>query len=102
MPYDDYENEGSLAQKTFLKEPDDYKVILLNDDFTTMEFVVQVLQSVFHLGAEEAEKVMMSVHKTGSGVAGIYTYDIASTRAQIPVRMARQQGFPLRCEIQKA
>ena len=73
MPYDDYENEGSLAQKTFLKEPDDYKVILLNDDFTTMEFVVQVLQSVFHLGAEEAEKVMMSVHKTGSGVAGIYT-----------------------------
>ena len=102
MPYDDYESGSSLAQKTFFKEPDDYKVILLNDDFTTMDFVVKVLQTVFHLSSQEAEKVMLSVHKTGSGVAGIYTYDIASTRAQIAVSMARQQGFPLRCEIQKA
>jgi len=102
MPYEDFESDSSVAQKTFLKEPDEYKVILLNDDFTTMEFVVQILQSVFHLGSEAAEKVMLSIHKTGSGVAGIYTYDIASTRADIAVRMARQQGFPLRCEIQKA
>lgn len=101
MPYQEFESGSSTVQKNALKEPPEYKVILLNDDFTTMEFVVLVLQRVFHLDFAKAEKIMLSVHKTGSGVAGVYTYDIAATRAEMAVSMARKEGFPLRVELQK-
>lgn len=85
-----------------VKEPDEYRVILLNDDFTTMEFVVAVLMSVFHKAIVEATKIMFDVHKKGRGVVGVYSYDIATTKIQRVHTMARENGFPLRCTMEKA
>lgn len=83
-----------------LKEPKRYKVILHNDDFTTMDFVVMVLAVVFHKSEADAERIMLDVHRHGQGVAGIYTYDIAATKAQKATQMARGEGFPLRLSVQ--
>lgn len=81
--------------------PPNYKVILLNDDFTTMEFVVDVLTTVFHKSEAEAVEIMMQVHEKGKGVAGIYPYDIAATRIQITTKKAHDAGFPLKCTMEK-
>lgn len=69
---------------------------MYNDDFTAMEFVVQVLTTVFHKSAEEAEAIMLQAHQKHSAVVGIYTYDIAMTKIQKATRMAREAGYPLR------
>lgn len=82
------------------KEPPMYKVILLNDDYTTMEFVVLVLQSVFNKSGSDAQAIMLSVHQKGSGVAGIYTKEIAETKVSIVHQLARQNEFPLKCEME--
>lgn len=87
-------------QRTRLREPKQYKVILHNDDFTTMEFVVMVLAVVFHKNEADAERIMLDVHHHGQGVAGIYTYDIAQTKVLKATQMARGEGFPLRLSIQ--
>lgn len=81
-----------------LREPRRYKVIIYNDDFTTMEFVVLVLTSVFFKSAEEAEALMLSVHKSGSAVVGIYSYDMAISKVRKATMMAREENFPLRLE----
>ena len=83
-------------QRTDLREPRRYKVIIYNDDFTTMEFVVMILIRVFHKSESEAEQLMMQVHHSGQGVVGIYTYDIAQSKVQCATAMAREEGFPLR------
>lgn len=83
---------------TSLREPRRYKVIIYNDDFTTMEFVVLVLTSVFFKSAEEAEALMLSVHKSGSAVVGIYSYDVAISKVRKATMMAREENFPLRLE----
>ncbi|TFG83280.1 MAG: ATP-dependent Clp protease adapter ClpS [Spirochaetales bacterium] len=88
------------AQET--KEPDEYRVLLLNDDFTTMEFVVAVLVSVFHKSIPEATRIMLDVHRKGKGIVGVYTYDIATTKIQRVHAMARENSFPLRCTMEKA
>lgn len=104
MAYDDdgldSAEQSGVAEETEVKLPPDYKVILFNDDYTTKDFVVEVLEQVFHKTTAEAIAIMESVHHTGSGVAGIYSYDIAVTRADMTVQLARQNGFPLRCEAQ--
>lgn len=87
-------------QRTKLREPKKYKVILHNDDFTTMEFVVMVLAVVFHKNEVDAERIMLDVHRHGQGIAGIYTYDIAVTKAQKATQMARDEDFPLRLSVQ--
>ena len=84
-----------------LKEPPQYKVILLNDDFTTKDFVEFILVKVFHKSQEEAIKITESVHKQGRGVVGIYPFDIAATRVEIVHSNARTNGFPLRCKMEK-
>ena len=89
-------------QRTRLREPKRYKVILHNDDFTTMEFVVMVLAVVFRKTEADAESIMLNVHRQGRGVAGIYTYDIALTKAQKATQMARAEGFPLRITVEPA
>ncbi|MCR5761991.1 MAG: ATP-dependent Clp protease adaptor ClpS [Treponema sp.] len=94
------ETEGSIATESALKPPRDYKVVLLNDDYTTKDFVVYILESVFRKNQPEAVEIMESVHKTGKGVAGIYTYDIAATKAQKTVKLARANGFPLNCTLE--
>lgn len=86
--------------RTRLREPKQYKVIFHNDDFTTMEFVVMVLAVVFHKNEADAERIMLDVHRHGQGVAGIYTYDIAVTKAQKATQMARNEDFPLRISVQ--
>lgn len=94
---------GVLAEEeTEIREPEEYRVILLNDDFTTMEFVVAVIMTVFHKDLFEATRVMLDVHKKGRGVVGTYTYDIAATKIGKVHSMARENGFPLKCIMEKA
>jgi ATP-dependent Clp protease adaptor protein ClpS len=87
-------------QKTDLREPRRYKVIIHNDDFTTMEFVVMVLKEVFFLCEENAQALMLQVHHSNKAVVGIYTYDIAVSKAQKATNMARESGFPLRLTVE--
>ena len=86
-------------QKTIYKEPRRYKVIIHNDDFTTMDFVVKVLRDIFFMNEQDAETLMMQVHNTGQAVVGIYSYDIAQTQSQKAIKMARENGFPLRLSV---
>ncbi len=100
MAFENQINEISNVDVVF-EEPPLFKVILLNDDFTTKEFVVEVLMKVFHKSKSEAIMVMESVHKNGRGIAGIYVYDIAATRAQMTMKRARDAGFPLKCILER-
>ncbi len=82
-----------------VKKPSMYKVFLINDDYTSMDFVVEVIVKVFHKSVPEATKIMLDVHKKGKGLVGVYTYDIATTKvAQVEI-MAGEKGFPLKAEI---
>jgi len=85
-----------------LKEPEEFRVILLNDDYTTMEFVVAVLVTVFRKSVSDADRIMMDVHRKGRGLVGLYPWDIATTKAEQVHSMARQEEFPLRCLVEKA
>jgi ATP-dependent Clp protease adaptor protein ClpS len=85
-----------------LKEPEEYRVILLNDNFTTMEFVVEVLMIVFHKKQEDATRIMLDVHQKGKGTVGVYPYDIAQTKANHVHFLAQQNDFPLKCIVEKA
>ena len=85
-----------------LRKPKMYKVLLHNDDYTTMEFVVYVLQSVFHRSEGDAVQIMLHVHRNGVGVAGVYTFEVAETRIAQVHALARQQEFPLRCSMEEA
>ncbi|MDR2901204.1 MAG: ATP-dependent Clp protease adapter ClpS [Treponema sp.] len=85
-----------------LKEPEDYHVILLNDDFTSMDFVVEILMDVFHKSMEDAANIMLHVHKQGKGIAGMYPWDIAITKVDQVHNIARMNEFPLKCIIEKA
>lgn len=85
-----------------VQEPSQFKVLLHNDDYTTMEFVVEILMVVFHKSAEEAMTIMLNVHEQGVGLAGTYPQDMAETKVQTVHIMARQSGFPLRCSIERA
>ncbi len=82
-------------------EPKMYRVILHNDHYTTMDFVVEVLMKVFHKAAAEAIKIMLDVHKKGSGLCGVYVYDIAITKICHVHQMAKQAGFPLKCSYEE-
>ncbi len=84
-----------------VKEPELYKVVMLNDNYTTMEFVVDVLIDIFGKTEAEARKIMLAVHKQGRGVAGIYVYDIAVSKVEQVDIKAKSQGFPLKCVVEK-
>src|SRR5712692_3291916 len=85
-----------------LQKPKMYKVLLHNDDYTTMEFVVFILQSVFHRSETDAVQIMLHVHKNGIGVAGVYTREVAETRVVQVEALAREHEFPLRCSLEEA
>lgn len=85
-----------------VKNPPLYKVLLHNDDYTTMEFVVFVLQSVFNHSEAEATQIMLHVHRQGIGVAGVYPHEIAETRIAQVDALAREHEFPLRCSLEEA
>jgi ATP-dependent Clp protease adaptor protein ClpS len=94
------EKKSSAAEK--VETPPLYKVLLKNDDYTTMEFVISVLQTVFHKTSTEAEKIMLTIHFQGVGHCGTYPYAIAETKADQTRMMARKQGFPLRAIVEEA
>lgn len=84
-----------VSTKTKMARPPLYKVILLNDDFTPREFVVQVLKAVFRMGAGRAEAVMLTAHRKGSCVIAVYTRDVAETKAKEATELGKQKGYPL-------
>jgi ATP-dependent Clp protease adaptor protein ClpS len=95
--------EGTdLAEKTRLQAPRLYRVMLLNDDYTTMDFVVKVIVAVFHRSASEATRIMLDVHRKGRGVVGTYTRDIAMTKVAQVHELARENEFPLRATAEEA
>jgi ATP-dependent Clp protease adaptor protein ClpS len=101
-PYDPNveENVGSETDQE-VTEPPMYKVMLLNDDYTTMEFVVEVLVYVFQKSSEEAMQIMLNVHRSGVGVCGVYPYEIAETKVETVETLARENGFPLKCIMER-
>lgn len=88
--------------KDKLKEPDMYRVVLHNDHYTTQEFVVSVIITVFHKSAAEATKIMLDVHRKGKGTIGVYPYDIAATKAYQVRQLAKAREFPLKCTVERA
>jgi ATP-dependent Clp protease adaptor protein ClpS len=88
--------------KSKTRKPQLFHVVLYNDDYTTMEFVVHVLESVFQKGPAEAFRIMMDVHRRGRGICGAYTYEVAETKVATVHDMARAEGFPLRAGLEEA
>lgn len=92
---------STLEARPQVKEPPLYRVVLLNDDYTPMEFVVQVLMGFFTMSEEKATQVMLAVHTQGKGVCGIYSKDVAETKAAQVNQFSRQNKHPLLCEVEK-
>jgi ATP-dependent Clp protease adaptor protein ClpS len=84
-----------------IRVPSLYKVFLLNDDYTTMDFVVHILEKVFHKPHVEATQIMLHVHKNGKGLAGVYTREIAETKIATVDELSRESGFPLKCDMER-
>lgn len=95
--------ERGVATKTRpkTKKPSMYRVLLMNDDYTPMEFVVSILMKIFNKTADEATRVMLNVHKNGVGVCGIYTFEIAETKVSQVVNEAKRAQHPLQCTMEK-
>ena len=97
----DTESQSGVTLEEELKEPAMYRVLLHNDDYTTMDFVVGILQDVFHKNQQEAVAIMMSVHEKGMGVCGVYPREIAEFRVGQVAARAKAAGFPLRCTMER-
>ena len=97
-------SKSELKERTDnrLKEPKQYCVVMLNDDFTSMDFVVKILVDIFHKDPATAEQIMMTVHTNGRAVVGIYPYDIAATKVNAALDRAKAEGFPFRMTIEEA
>lgn len=102
LNYPEEESEAQVLteEKTQVKEPDMYRVILLNDDYTPMEFVVWLLQTVFHKSSEESTHIMMRVHTQGSGICGIFPHDVARSKMYQVQGLAEKHGHPLQCTME--
>jgi ATP-dependent Clp protease adaptor protein ClpS len=98
---DDRQTGVVVKSKPKTKKPSMYKVLLLNDDYTPMEFVVHVLERFFNKSREEAERIMMHVHRRGVGVCGVYTYEVAETKVTQVIDFARRNEHPLQCTLEK-
>ena len=96
-----FEEEVATETREKLKKPPLYRVVLHNDDFTTMEFVVEVLTHVFNKSEADAFRIMWAVHTQGAGVAGVYTYEVAEMKVERVTQMARAQEFPLLCTVEE-
>ena len=95
-------SEPGVGTEQEIREPKMYRVILHNDDYTTMDFVIEVLISIFNKPAADATRIMLDVHQRGKGVCGVYTYDIAATRVNRVHQLARMREFPLKCSLGEA
>jgi len=92
--------ETEIISEEELREPEMYKVLLHNDDYTTMDFVVEVLMTVFSKDFQEATRIMLDVHRNGVGLCGVYTYEIAETKVETVHVLARENGYPLKCTME--
>ena len=97
----DFEDGIVLKTRTRTKKPSMYKVLMLNDDYTPMEFVIHVLEQFFSKNQDEATQIMLHVHQKGVGVCGVFTYEVAETKVNQTMDMARQHQHPLQCTIEK-
>ena len=99
----DFDKDFDVAteSETRLEKPKLYKVVLHNDDYTTMEFVVFILRTVFHKSESEAYVIMMKVHEAGTGIAGIFTFEVANMKAEKAMNLSRAQEFPLLCTVEE-
>ncbi len=105
MSFEDESETGTKTisrEKVKLKRPRQYKVILLNDDYTTMDFVVRVLETVFKKSPAEAVQIMLNVHKQGRGMCGVFPKEIAEAKVEIVHKLAKDNGHPLRCTTEEA
>ncbi len=84
------------------KRPPSFKVLLLNDDYTPMDFVTFILKDIFHKNHEEAVSIMLEIHNKGESVCGVYTRDVAETKAELVITIARRNEYPLQCRVEKA
>jgi ATP-dependent Clp protease adaptor protein ClpS len=102
MPGPERHTDGELLERTRqeTKKPDLFKVLLLNDDYTTMDFVVEILETVFHKQPAEAFRIMMQVHTQGKGLCGLYPHEVAETKVETVIERAREHGFPLRAAME--
>jgi len=96
--------DSAIQERTGLEtqDPKLFNVILLNDDYTTMEFVMQILETLFQKSPAEAFRIMMHVHRNGRGLAGVYTWEVAETKADQVAALASEAGYPLRATIEEA
>lgn len=95
------EEQGLLTRtRSHLKRPPLYRVLLLNDDYTPMDFVVHVLQKIFRMSLEQATQLMLDVHKKGFGVCGIFTCEVAETKVRTVMAYAKKSGHPLQCTME--
>ena len=96
-----FEDQKQVKDKEEIKEPSLYKVLLHNDDYTTMDFVVMILETVFKKDTTEATRIMLNVHNQGVGIAGIYIREIGETKIGVVHEMARKNQYPLKCSLEK-
>ena len=96
------DQEGSVVTEHTLevKEPQLYKALLHNDDYTTMEFVISILETIFHKSPDDAAQIMLNVHNEGVGIAGVYTKEICETKISVVHQLAKKNEFPLRCSME--
>lgn len=98
---DDFDHGVAVKSKAKTKKPSMYKVLMLNDDYTPMEFVISVLEQFFSKTQEEATRIMLHVHQKGVGVCGVFTYEVAETKVNQTMDFAQQNQHPLQCTIEK-
>src|SRR6056297_982378 len=93
--------EHEMGTEEELKEPPRYKVLMHNDDYTTMEFVVHILKTVFSKSEDEAVQIMLNIHRNGVGVCGTYTAEMAETKVSLVTHWAKKEGYPLKCTMEE-
>ena len=98
--FGDQFQSGTISEHE-TQEPPRFRVLLHNDDYTTMEFVIQVLMTVFHKTESEATQIMLAVHKNGQGLCGVFTAEVAETKVVAVRQLARQGGYPLKCTMEE-
>ncbi|EQA37043.1 ATP-dependent Clp protease adaptor protein ClpS [Leptospira inadai serovar Lyme str. 10] len=96
----DTEEQVLTKEKLKLKKPPKYRVVILNDDYTPMEFVVWILRVVFYRTAAESERIMLQAHTTGKALCGVYSHDVAKTKVAETHKLAEQHGHPLQCQME--
>lgn len=99
--FDKFDEEVIDKKKHKLRTPSLFKVVMLNDDYTTTEFVIGILKTVFHKSEEEAIQFMLDVHENGAGICGIYTKDVAKTKVTEVYQISYKNDFPLKCKIER-